>query len=456
MIFQKSLDDGVLPKEWKRSNITPIFKKGKKSLAENYRPINLVSVPCKIMESLLKDRIMSHLLTNNLITRSQHGFMPGRSCTTNLLEYLNKVTRALDQGYSYDVIMLDYQRAFDLVPFGRMLAKVSSHGIGGNVLKWIENWTTDRKQRCVLNGEHSDWKDVTSSVVQGSVLGPILFTMYINDLDLAIDSNHGVLISKFADDSKLGKCITSVEDCHTLQRALDDLTKWSFESGMKLHPNKCVVLHFGATNPNYTYHIDNVSITPCNEARDLGVLISNNASQTAHVNNISKKAHAVISQMKRTLTYRDSVVFAGIYKQYARPILEFGVQAWNPAKVGDVNVLEKVQKRAFRLITDNGTADYETKLEITGMSTLIDRRERGDLLEAFKIINDMSVLDKNEFFMFVQDRHNIDTRNYSDNLLVPEKCRLNQGILYPRNRHEILRFAYWGRLLMNVIYKTTS
>ena len=420
-----SLAAGVLPMEWKRTNITPIFKKGKRNQPENYRPINLVSVPCKLMESIVKDSIMDHLLSNNLISRSQHGFMPGRSCVTNLLDYINQVTKALDQGFSYDVIMLDYQRAFDLVPFRKMLEKVSSHGIGGEILKWIENWTTGRQQRCVLNGEYSAWLDVTSSVVQGSVLGPILFTIYINDLDLAIDMHHGVLISKFADDSKLGKCITSDQDCLKLQNALNDLARWSENCGMRLHPGKCAVLHFGPNNPKHMYYVNGIKINECEEARDLGVLVTNNSSQTAHVENIARKAHAVLSQIKRTLTYRDSVVFAGIYKQYVRPILEFAVQAWNPAKVADVKTLERVQRRAFRLITDQGDADYDTKLNKIGMTTLEDRRQQGDQIEAFKIINDMSVLNKYDFFKFVHDRHCIDMRSHSDNLLVPEKCRLN-------------------------------
>ena len=368
-------------------------------MAENYRPINLVSVPCKILESIIKDNIMNHLQTHNLISRTQHGFMPGRSCTSNLLEYLNQMTKALDQGYSFDVIMLDYQRAFDLVPFRHMLAKISSHGIGGDILQWITNWTSDRLQRCVLNGEQSSWASVTSSVVQGSVLGPILFTIFMNDLDIAINPTHNVLISKFADDSKLGKCIQNPDDCLRLQSALNDLVRWSSSCGMRLHPQKCVVLHFGLNNPAHDYFINGSKVSASDEARDLGVLISDDCSQSNHIQNITKKAHAVLSQMKRTLTYRDSKVFAGIYKQYVRPILEYGVEAWNPAKIADVNALEKVQKRAFRLITDNGAITYDMKLKITGMSTLEKRRERGDLIQTFKIINDMSVLDKRDLVM---------------------------------------------------------
>jgi len=156
--------------------------------------------------------------------------------------------------------------------------------------------------------------------------------------------------------------------------------------------------------------------------------------------------------MKRTLTYRDSKVFVGIYKQYTRPILEFGVQAWNPAKVADVKTLESVQRRAFRLVTDQGDARYEDKLNRVGMTTLESRRRRGDQIEAFKIINDMSVLKKTDFFQFVQDRHDIDTRSHSDNLLVPEKCRLNlrKNFFSCRTVNDWNDLPYWVRFSSSV------
>jgi len=185
-------------------------------------------------------------MNNDIIIGSQHGFLPGRSCTTNLVDYLNEVTKTLDKGASYDVILVDFQKAFDKVPFDGMLAKAKAHGINGELLKWLENWTISRKQRVGLNGAESDWADVLSSVVQGSVLGPILFLIYINDIDAAlVENDNDIYISKFADDTKVGREVNNANDAAKLQICIDNLVQWCRDWGMSLHPDKCVVLHFG-------------------------------------------------------------------------------------------------------------------------------------------------------------------------------------------------------------------
>jgi hypothetical protein len=156
-IFNKSLQTGEVPADWKEATITPIFKKGSRAAPENYRPVSLTSVSCKLPESIIKDRIMNHLKRHRLIRKSQHGFMPGRSCTTNLLEFFDKVTAAVDRGESFDAVFLDFANAFDKVPRKRLLKKVRAHGITGLLLRWIQNWLTGRRQRVVLNGAFSEW-----------------------------------------------------------------------------------------------------------------------------------------------------------------------------------------------------------------------------------------------------------------------------------------------------------
>ena len=155
MIFRKSMEQGAVPDEWKQANVVPIYKKGSKSAPGNYRPVSLTSVCCKLMESIIKDDIMQHLDKNKLINASQHGFMPGRSCTTNLLEFLEKVTLAADQGTPIDIVYLDFAKAFDKVPTARLMKKLRAHGIGGWVARWIEEWLTGRRQRVTVNGKKS-------------------------------------------------------------------------------------------------------------------------------------------------------------------------------------------------------------------------------------------------------------------------------------------------------------
>ena len=402
-IFTKSMESGTVPADWKEANVTPIFKKGQKSSPANYRPVSLTSVPGKVMERIIKTSIMSHLKRNNLIRKSQHGFMPKKSCATNLLEFLEKVTKAVDEGRDVDVIYLDFAKAFDLVPKHRLLEKLKAHGFGGQVLKWIAEWLTGRKQRVAVNGKFSSWAWVTSGVPQGSILGPVLFAIFINDIDDDV-ADKILFILKFADDTKLGNIVEEEEGRKQLQSALDTLCEWAEKWAMRFNVGKCHVLHLGRTNPGTAYTMNGDLLEETEVEKDIGVLISRNLKPGKQCEKAARTASAVLTQVLRAFTYRDRTVLPRIYAQYIRPHLEFAVQAWAPWKRVDIDRLENVQKRMVRQVTGLQGTTYEERLEELGMDTLEKRRMDQDMIQAFKILKEVDDVDKTTWFTTMENR----------------------------------------------------
>ena len=212
-----SLEEGIVPSEWKEANITPLFKKGSRNKPENYRPVSLTSVVCKLLETLIRDHMVEFLVKHKLINTSQHGFLKARSCLTNLLCFLEEITKWVDDGSPVDFVYLDFHRAFDNVQHQRLLLKLKVHGIGNDVINWIEKWLTHKRQRVIVDGEILNWKSVLSGVPQRSVLGPILFLIFINDLEDDISSK----VLKFGDDTKVFRKVTNDTDKQSLQDDLD-------------------------------------------------------------------------------------------------------------------------------------------------------------------------------------------------------------------------------------------
>lgn len=393
-IFQSSLDSAEVPDDWRNANVTPLFKKGKKSLPSNYRPVSLTSIICKTLESLMKSAIVQHLKDHHLIRDSQHGFISGRSCLTNLLEFFELVTSYVDKGLPVDAIYLDFSKAFDKVPHRRLLEKLKAHGITGKIHNWIAAWLTNRRQRVVLNGKFSEWSAVTSGVPQGSVLGPVLFLIYINDIDDHVKSN----ILKFADDTKIIRPLETEHDIHLLQQDLQQLQQWSSDWQMQFNADKCKSIHFGYNNSRHVYTMDGQSLEQVTEEKDLGIIVTDNLKCGRQVAEAAKKANRILGVINRSIIHKDKKIILQLYKSLVRPHLEYAIQAWNPHLQKDILLLEKVQRRATKMILSLKYLPYEQRLTKLNLTTLDDRRLRGDLIETFKLLNGYEDIDPNKFF----------------------------------------------------------
>ena len=272
----------------------------------------------------------------------------------------------------------------------------------------------------VLNGAKSDWSHVKSGVPQGSVLGPILFTIYINDIDCNITSN----LLKFADDTKLYRKITSIDDAHAIQNDLRTMCKWSVDWQMLFNVEKCKTLHIGTHNLHYDYFIGDNLLDSTNEENDLSVLINPALSCSKHCARAAKRANCILGQIKRTFTHKSATVVKKLYTSLVRPRLEYCTQACRPWLQQDVNLLESVQRRMTRLIP--GWADkytYEQRLRKLHLTTIETRRLRADLIEVFKMINQMV---SSKFIIIIPAVMNINSRKLVHDW-IQENIPLAQG-----------------------------
>ena len=377
------MGNNEIPKEWKMANISPIFKKGDKSNVENYRPVSLTAFYGKVLEKIIKQNIEKFLMDTKFVKNSQHGFMKGGSCLSNLLICQDSIVQMIDEGSPVDIIYLDFQKAFDKVPHDILMEKVREAGIIGKLADWIENWLDGRSQRVGVNGEYSDWAEVTSGVPQGSILGPLLFTIFINDLEDNVKNR----VLKFADDSKLWGRVGSIDERMSLQKDLDILGEWSIRNKMPFNVGKCKVMHVGK-NENFEYRLLGQKIQNTIEEKDLGVFFSNTFKPGLNCDKASKSANKIVGMIRRNIANRSSEGMLILYKTLVRPVLDYCIPVWRPYAKKDTFKLEKVQKRFTKMIEGLNKKTYEQRICKLRITTLEDRHYRADMLQVYKILND--------------------------------------------------------------------
>lgn len=315
------------------------------------------------------------------------------------------------------------------------MVKLESKGVGGEVLTWIREWLTNRKQRVKVGTAKSEEADVESGIPQGTVLGPPLFIVYIDDLDEATKELD--LLLKFADDTKGVQEIRDETDNKRLQDTLDGLVAWANKWAMSFNIKKCKILHIGNNNPQQKYYMNGIELETTDQEKDIGVIINGNLKPAKQCQKSAATAGVVLRQIAKNFHYRDKNIFKNLYCQYVRPHLEFSTVAWSPWLSADIELLEKVQRRAVSMVVGLRGATYEEKCTEIGILPLEVRRRHADLIQVYKIVNGLDRISETELFQRVSDTIGMATRQRADNL----------NLKVPKSKLEVRRNSFACRVV---------
>ena len=383
-LFRASLHNSSIPIEWKVHKIIPIHKGGDPSNVTNYRPISLLCILSKVLEIVIYNKIINFVWPK--INNNQFGFLRNRSCLTQLLTSYSNVYSALDAGICCDIAYFDFKKAFDTVPHNELLLKLWMTGITGPLWLWFNDYLKNRLHYVSICGESSPLLPVLSGVPQGSILGPILFLVYINDLPSAISYSSAYL---FADDTKFIKSITSFNDSVQLQRDIDSLSSWCRTWNLSLNQDKCAVMRISLrshTDP-HSYTINNSNIKISSNQRDLGIIISHNLSWDAHYSYICANAYRALNFIRRNITFSSPQhLKKSLYLSLVRSKITYCSQLWRPMYIKDIKCLENVQRRATRFIIPSSAAGYKDRLIQLNLFPIMYWFEIQDILYLIKCL----------------------------------------------------------------------
>ena len=402
MLFNLSIQTNQLPWQWKFSLISPIHKKDSKSLPKNYRPVAQTSVIGRMEEKLLSSHILDHLYTNNLLSTNQHGFLPRRSSSTQLLGALNDWISMRKNSKTVNIIYTDLAKAFDKVSHPKLLEVLKSYGISGDVYNWLQNFLTNRTQSVVVKSHRSNPLPITSGVPQGSVIGPILFLLYIDDISKECSANSKVCL--FADDAKIYST-----DSTDLQMSLNRISSFFRNRQLELAPQKCEFLRIGAQTNPHVFTIENNQIQTAHSVKDLGIHISQDLKWKTHVNKIASRAFQRCHQVLKSFSSRNVWTLLNAYTTFIRPTVEYATTIWNPYIEKDKKTVERVQKFFTKQICQRCNIpfdSYSDRLYKLDLKTLEYRRLEFDILMFYKFMNGLVDIKKSEFFTMSASRYN--------------------------------------------------
>ena len=466
-IFQKSIDTGELPTDWRNANVSSIYKKGDRHAAENYRPVSLTTVTCKILEHIICKHMLDHLENNNILTDLNHGFRAGYSCETQLLITMDDLLRTYDQNIQTDIAILDFSKAFDTVPHKLLLDKIHQYGIRGTLHTWLTNFLTKRQMRVVLEGAESSSVDVESGVPQGTVLGPLLFLCHINDLPDRVKSQ----VRLFADDCLLYRQIKNQDDHTTLQKDLQSLEGWASQWGMRFNAKKCYIMSVGKKSDHF-YELDKHILEEVENNPYLGLQISNNLQWSNHINNIVKKASSTLGFIQRNLKHTPKESKKTAYISLVRSTLEYGCIVWDPYLKADIDRLERIQRRAARVIT----RDYKSRVEgcMTRMlrelelQPLQERRRNNRLQFMHKVVEGLvPAIPSEKYITFSKRKRQAKTKTFDDYIqqgeITSNISKNTKTLLTPTSKTNQYKNSFfvktpleWNKLSDNTVNQKTT
>jgi hypothetical protein len=433
MLFNTSYENGQLPLDWKKANVIPIFKKGDRSEALNYRPVSLTSVVCKLAEKCLLDTLVPYCMSFGHVPPYQFGFTKGRSCQEQLLYCHNKwLFQLREHPYSSSVIYYDFRKAFDSVVHSKLLFKLEILGIGGQLLKWIGDFLRGRVQRVVIDrNDHSEWSPVLSGVPQGSVAGPFLFLLFSSDLCENLAPEVGKAL--FADDLK---CFDN--EPNRLQESVTQVTTWASKWQLPLNEDKLVCLNIGKPRA-VEYRINGALINSVPCTRDLGVMVDSNLNFRDHVIKLSAEGHQMAGIILRNFRHLPKGILVSLFVSTVRSKLEYCSTLWSPNSKTLQSKLENVQRRFTKRLPGMSSLSYQERLKHLGLLTLKTRRRFLDLVLMYKIVFGLSCLPAQSLFSFTKQTYHHNLRGHPLKVNIPE----------PKNNREKASFVYRTAVLWN-------
>ena len=368
--FNNLMENTVVPSAHKEGVVIPIFKAGDRTIETNYRGVQKNSTLQKIQDKANAKKIADYLEENDLMDKHQHGFRKKYSCETNLLDSWNYMVNQRDQGGGTTLAMVDYSKAFDKVPHHLMMSSIASLGIGGKVGRWLNTWITGRTQQVEVAGKLSRKVPITSGTIQGSNLGPLLYSIFVIDMTKDLKSPY----SLYADDLKLYGDTSTLEGCQELQTDLDTLSNWAENHGMKINTDKSHLLPIGSKQNELPFTLAKGILPWAKEAKDLGIILNANMKFNRHVQTRASKCYQLIGQIKRTIKTRKPETLLKLWNTLVLPIITYGSSMWYQETPGINQELQKIYKRFWKMQPKNCLAALSPVEEIKRLSLLTMKR----------------------------------------------------------------------------------